>query len=118
MLPQRFRLSKSSEIKRVLMRGSYHHFAGDLLVKWFPNQVGHPRLTVIVSKKVSKKAVERNRINRVLLGVITTDLLGQIKALDIVFIAKNGLVDSLSVVKPELKSFIDKKLILTTKNVK
>lgn len=38
----------------------------EFLVSAKPNQFKHPRLGMVVSKKCSKKAVERNRIKRVI----------------------------------------------------
>jgi len=57
------RLLKPAEFKRVFeLRQSAHnaHFG----IYTAKNTLGHPRVGLVVSKKVSKKAVVRNRIKR------------------------------------------------------
>ncbi|MDV6328507.1 ribonuclease P protein component [Idiomarina sp. PL1-037] len=57
-----------------------------------PNELGHPRIGVTVSKKRAKRAVDRNRIKR---QIRETFRLRQhkIPAFDIVIIAKQGIVE-------------------------
>ncbi|PWW40240.1 ribonuclease P protein component [Idiomarina loihiensis] len=57
-----------------------------------PNELGHPRIGVTVSKKRAKRAVDRNRIKR---QIRETFRLSQhkIPAFDIVIIAKQGIVE-------------------------
>jgi ribonuclease P protein component len=64
MLSQKHRLSKSAEVKKTTARGR-GFFNPYFVIKF---TIGHdsPKLTVIVSTKVSKKAVDRNRIKRVI----------------------------------------------------
>ena len=69
MFPQKNRLSKEKDINNVFKRGRYS-FAKDLGVKFLKNNFKHNRFTCIVSNKVSKKAVERNKIKRRLREII------------------------------------------------
>lgn len=67
MLPAPNRLKKSRAISRVFARGRYGVSEG-LLIKTLPNGSGQSRLVVVVSKKISKKAVVRNRLRRRISG--------------------------------------------------
>jgi ribonuclease P protein component len=69
MLASRYRLKQPRDITRVFKRGR-HGGGGELLVKAGPNGMAYSRLVVIVSKKVSKKAVVRNRIRRRISGIV------------------------------------------------
>lgn len=64
MLSQKHRLSKSAEVKKTTARGR-SFFNPYFVIKLAPGNDA-ARLTVIVSTKVSKKAVDRNRIKRII----------------------------------------------------
>lgn len=64
MLSQKHRLSKSAEVKKTTARGR-SFFNPYFVLKLVPG-TDIPRLTVVVSTKVSKKAVDRNRIKRII----------------------------------------------------
>ncbi len=66
MLPVQNRLKKQADFSRTLDSGSKFRTAHLLFFSQFSDQ-DCPRLGVIISKKVSKKAVVRNRIRRQLL---------------------------------------------------
>ncbi|MBP9827236.1 ribonuclease P protein component [Candidatus Saccharibacteria bacterium] len=63
MYAQRHRLRKSSDINRVYQRGRR---AGNdwLLIRSLPNRGGASRIAIVISKKVDKRAVVRNRCRR------------------------------------------------------
>jgi ribonuclease P protein component len=63
MLPSQNRLKKSYEIAKVYKKGVYGG-AGVLSVKAAKTSKPNSRVVVIVAKKISKKAVIRNRIRR------------------------------------------------------
>ena len=63
MLPAKNRLKKGYEIAKVYKKGVYGG-AGVLSVKAAKTGKPESRLVVIVAKKISKKAVVRNRIRR------------------------------------------------------
>lgn len=65
MLPKKHRLAKSKDISLVYSRGRAF-FNPYFTLKFLRRPQGESRLTVVVSTKVSKKAVVRNRIKRVL----------------------------------------------------
>ncbi|HSX41773.1 MAG TPA: ribonuclease P protein component [Candidatus Saccharimonadales bacterium] len=63
MLPAKHRLKKDRDFQRVLA-GHNKALCGPLLVFSVPGEAETARFGVVVSKKVSKKAVERNKIRR------------------------------------------------------
>lgn len=67
MLSKKHRLTKSAEVKRTAIRG--RSFFNPLFVVKSSPGTPDPRITVIVSTKVSKKAVVRNRIKRIIRDV-------------------------------------------------
>jgi ribonuclease P protein component len=80
-----FRLRRSSEIQRV--RSNRRSWAHPLLILYVaPNELGHPRLGVSVSRRIGK-AVVRNRVRRRIREAIrlqTANLAG----FDLLFIAR------------------------------
>lgn len=63
MLKKTFRLSSSKDIRLTSLRGR-SFFSPYFVVKFINVDTG-PRFTVIVSTKVSRRAVERNRLKRI-----------------------------------------------------
>ena len=68
-LPKRLRLSDSSQIKKVFKEGQTLNFAF-FRIKFLPIDLDWPKLAVIVSSKVSRKAVIRNKIKRKISEII------------------------------------------------
>ncbi|HSX41112.1 MAG TPA: ribonuclease P protein component [Candidatus Saccharimonadales bacterium] len=69
MLASQYRLKKSREITRVLQRGVFKS-VGVMTIKFHKNGQDFSRVAIVVSKKVSKKAVVRNKIRRRISGVL------------------------------------------------
>src|SRR3989440_11234207 len=64
-LSRTLRLRKGSEFQRVRQQG--RSIASRLLIlAWIPNEVGRLRIGFVVTKRISKLAVERNYIKRLL----------------------------------------------------
>lgn len=88
------------KISRLLKSHEFRHFVQygkkvsdkSFLLSAKPNQYDHPRLGIVVSKKCSKKAVERNRIKRVIRESFRyhQHLLG---GFDFLFIAKKPIIE-------------------------
>ncbi len=72
MLAAPNRLRKNFEITRVYKRGVYGGAGGPLSIKVLATKQSKSRAVVVVSKKVDKRAVVRNRIRRRLAGVLAT----------------------------------------------
>jgi len=73
MLPKKFRLTKTKEIDKVFKLGK-SSFDGVLGVKALPAENNLSRFVVVVSTKVSKKAVMRNKIKRRLHEIVRSRL--------------------------------------------
>lgn len=63
MLSRPNRLRRRNDFTRVYKKGTTVH-ARTFSIKHAQNQLGHPRIGIVVSTKVSKKAVIRNRLRR------------------------------------------------------
>lgn len=70
MLAQAHRLRSAADIARVYKRGSYGGSGGALSVKGIKSGRTATRAVVVVGKKVSKRAVIRNRIRRRLVELL------------------------------------------------
>jgi ribonuclease P protein component len=64
MLKRKHRLAKESEVKQTFAKGR-SFFSPYFVIKYGFSSLPHPRFAVIVSTRVSKRAVERNRIKRI-----------------------------------------------------
>ena len=89
-LNRALRLRKSSEFQRVRQQG--RSIASRLLIlAWVPNEVGKLRIGFVVSKRISKLAVERNRVKRLLSEAIRRHLSELPSGWDIVLSARNHI---------------------------
>jgi ribonuclease P protein component len=70
MLAPNNRLRKPRDITRVYKRGVYGGADGRLSIKAAPSGRAESRVVVVVSKKVDKRAVVRNRIRRRLIEIL------------------------------------------------
>ncbi|MHB1327418.1 MAG: ribonuclease P protein component [Gemmatimonadales bacterium] len=80
------RLTAADDIRRVLGRGARHR-SPHLDIAWLDNDVGRPRLGVIVSKRQST-AVARNRLRRQLKEWMRQVGLPRLSAVDVVVRAR------------------------------
>ena len=88
------RLRKNSEFQRVRQQGR-SIMSPLLILAWMPNDVAKIRVGFVVSKRVSKRAVDRNYIKRLLSEAMRTFLPTLPSGLDIVVSArqKANMVD-------------------------
>ena len=86
-LKRAVRLRKSGDFQQVRQQG--RSITSRLLVlAWSPNDVARLRIGFIVSKRISKRAVERNRLKRLLGEAVRIFLPGLPPGIDIVFSAR------------------------------
>jgi len=86
-LKRAVRLRKSGDFQQVRQQG--RSISSRLLVlAWSPNDVAQLRIGFIVSKRISKRAVERNRLKRLLGEAARIFLPGLPPGIDIVFSAR------------------------------
>jgi ribonuclease P protein component len=84
------RISKDREFKRVFQEGK--SVAGNSIVIYYlENNLGFPRAGFIVSKKVSKRSVDRNRAKRLMREVFRLNK-HKLKPFDLVFIARRCII--------------------------
>ena len=69
MLKRKYRLQKQKDINAVHKQGK-SFFTKHLIIKVLPNELEYSRFTVVVSTKVNKSAVKRNRLRRVIFGYL------------------------------------------------
>ena len=72
MLAKPLRLRRAGDISRAYKKGAYGSSSGILSVKAVASGRGTARAVVVVAKKVSKRAVVRNRIRRRVIGDLET----------------------------------------------
>lgn len=107
MLSQKHRLSKSADVKKTTARG--RSFFNPLFVIKFLPGGDEPRITVIASVKVSKKAVERNRVKRILRDELSKHV-RKFRAGDYAFIVK---AQAIKVPPTELRQALIKSLTVS-----
>lgn len=99
MLPAKNRIKRKKDFEIVFKRGA--NIKSPLLVlKFLKNNLDYSRFGFIVSQKVSKKAVIRNKVRRRLSEVARDEIKNIKTGLDIVFISLSGI---------EKKSFLEVK---------
>jgi ribonuclease P protein component len=72
MFPKNQRITEKEEFNRIFEKGTALH-CDLLMIKILKNDLGIRRFAVIVSKKISNKAVERNRIKRQIREILRTN---------------------------------------------
>lgn len=99
MLPKINRLKKKKDFENIFKEGKI--FRGDfLIIREVKNGLNETRFGFVVSNKISKKAVVRNKIRRRLRDIVRKNLSSFKKGIDVAVIALNGL---------EKKSFLEVK---------
>lgn len=103
MLKKQYRLNKNKDFDRVFKQGG-SAYAPSLGLKITANGLENSRFAVLVSKKVSKKAVVRNKIKRQLRNILREDYLQQVKGYDVVVICLPTISDkTFAEIKADLK---------------
>jgi ribonuclease P protein component len=91
------RLTRSSEINRVLQKGKRFN-CGVFLLFALPREGGDEirmtRICPVVSKRVSKRAVDRNRVKRRLRSLYRDHLAELPPRTDLVVVARTGVLDA------------------------
>lgn len=92
MLPQKYRLRSKSDFQKVLKKGKV--IQGKFLgLAVYRGEDGPAKLGIIVSNKISKKAVVRNRVKRILRRAARDYMLTAPSGLLLVFLAKKAIVE-------------------------
>lgn len=89
MLDNKSRLSNRNAVRRASRYGKQVKYA-ELSLRHIDNNANTPRLAVVVSKKVSKSAVKRNRIRRRVIESYRQNYADKVKgSYDLVIFAHN-----------------------------
>lgn len=92
VLPKENRITKNIEFQRIYKKGEF--FATKLIhFKYLNNNLPLTRVGFVISTKVSKSAVKRNKIKRVIREVFRLNLDKIKKGMDIVVIVKPGAIE-------------------------
>ncbi len=89
-LSKKERLKKKKEFKKVF-DNQYVGYGKYMVLLYAPNDLNYSRVGIIVSKKVSKKAVDRNRAKRLLREVFRLNK-NLIKNGDYILIARKNIL--------------------------
>jgi ribonuclease P protein component len=115
MLASTNRLKRPRDIANVQRRGRYA-VGEELMVKSAKNGLEGSRAVVIVSKKVSKKAVVRNRIRRRLAASLAEQWATVRQGYDIVITVRGDIADApASKLNRELTAVLDQNGLRKTK---
>lgn len=87
MLPQKHRLRLEKEIKTLFAKGK-SVFGNSVIIRYRRNDFNFPRFAFVVGTKVSKKAVDRNKIKRRLRAIVYKQLGNIMSGVDIVFLVR------------------------------
>jgi len=104
------RLQKDAQIKTVLKRGKSASSAY-LTLKWIQNKEKGARCAFIVSLKVDKRAVVRNRVRRILREFLRGYFQPESPQIDLVIITRPGIA---SLDNKEIRSELEKILKRST----
>lgn len=109
-----WRLRSNSDFQRVRQRGQSVS-SRLLVVAWHPNDGAQLRVGFVVGKRISKRAVQRNYIKR-LLGEAVRDVLSELPAnMDIVFTARGQTVTAdLGALKQDMQALLQRAKLLAT----
>ncbi len=91
-LNKKNRLKRKKDFEGVFKQGKAAR-GNFLFAKYKKNDLSYPRLAFIVSSKISRKAVVRNRIRRVL-SEISGAKLNELKPIDMMLIADKKIVEA------------------------
>lgn len=92
MLPQKFRLNKTKDIENVSKKGKSIG-SKFFVLKYLPNSLENSRIGFVISTKISKKAIVRNKIKRQMREIIRTHINEIPHGYDILFFTKGSIKD-------------------------
>ena len=90
MLPKEYRLTKDKDFARVAHYGQ-KAYSPELNLKWIKNNQPYSRWGIVVSLKVDKKAVVRNKIKRRLRALLRENISSLASGWDVIIITKDRI---------------------------
>lgn len=113
MLEQQHRIVKRDDFAKAHKRG---RFVGGayLSAKVLKNNLPHVRFAFLVSTKVSKRAVDRNKVKRRLREIVRSLLPDTAPGVDVVFLTKKDiLTKSYSEIEKSVKKILKKARVIS-----
>lgn len=93
MLPRDARLTKKNEFEKVKQNGEILQSPLFGLV-FITQRTGPTRFGIVVSTKISKKAIQRNRAKRIMREILRETLARISPGFDVVFLAKKKIIQA------------------------
>ncbi len=87
MLALKYRLKKQRDIDKVFASKKVI-FGRNIIINFTENNLPYSRFTFVISKKVAKRAVDRNYFKRILRHIAHLHIINEIKGFDFVVVAK------------------------------
>jgi len=92
MLPRKYKLKKNNDFKKVFKNGRYKQ-KDFIKIKFLKNNLEINRFSFIVGLKISKKAVQRNKIKRRLEEIIRLNFKQIITGFDIIIFTDKEIIE-------------------------
>ncbi len=92
MLSKKFRLSGSNDFKKVQNEGQVHQSKSFGIAFLKRNDTEASRFAFVVSTKIAKDAVDRNRFKRTMSETVRIASIDLLPGFDVVFLAKTSIV--------------------------
>ncbi|MFP4136932.1 MAG: ribonuclease P protein component [Halomonas sp.] len=90
--PRRLRLLTAGDYRQVFDDATYKVHGKGMMALARPNGLGHPRLGLVVSKKSLRRAVDRNRVKRLVRESVRLQQ-ERLPAVDIVLLSRRGIAE-------------------------
>lgn len=112
MLPKKYRLSKTAEVSKTTAKGRAF-FSQSFLIKYLVDKdLTEPHITVVVSTKISKSAVVRNKLKRAIRSSVQ-EVLEKIRPANYaILVKKSALNQSMLELKQEVLMALQKSKII------
>ncbi len=92
MLSRKYKLKKDNDFKKVFNKGKYYQ-KDFIKIKFLENDLEINRFGLVIGLKISKKAVQRNKIKRQLEEVIQSELEQMKKGIDIIILVQPEIIE-------------------------
>lgn len=92
MLLRKYKLKKDNDFKKVFKDGIYKQ-NGFIKIKFLKNNLDISRFSFIVGLKISKKAIQRNKIKRRLEEIIRLNFKKIITGFDIIILVEKEIIE-------------------------
>ncbi|MDD3284886.1 MAG: ribonuclease P protein component [Patescibacteria group bacterium] len=92
MIAKKFRFGKKADFDRVF-NSQNKFYSNNFVLRFYKTKNLNNRFSIVVSKKISKKAVVRNKIRRRVYEILRFNLEKMKISYDIIFLVKKGVVD-------------------------